>query len=105
MLTPDQIADAHRFLYYVVKRPAWSDAHYDAFCKAHRPAPRQEKVLTINDFSPSDIMRALSTLNWHILKGYVQSNATFDLSALEEAKEIRDAFLELKSKAQQPIVA
>lgn len=33
--TPEQIQQAHQYLYYVLGRPVWSDYEYDRFCSKH----------------------------------------------------------------------
>jgi len=34
-MTPEQIMQAHQYLYYVKGRPVWTDSEYDYYCKRH----------------------------------------------------------------------
>lgn len=33
--SPEDIVQAHQYLYYVHARPIWTDFEYDRFCKKH----------------------------------------------------------------------
>lgn len=35
LLPPEQIVQAHQYLYYVLAKPVLSDYDYDMFCKKH----------------------------------------------------------------------
>lgn len=35
LLPPEQIVQAHQYLYYVLVNPVWSDYEYDMYCAKH----------------------------------------------------------------------
>lgn len=101
MIDPHVVVNAHRFLYYVLKCPCWQDAQYDGFKKSNKMGLLSKPSESIDGYTPLEIQRAISTLNWHIMKNYVspESNKKIEWDALQEAKEINDAFFGLNNSS------
>lgn len=97
MIDPHVVVNSHRFLYYVLKCPCWLDAQYDAFKRNNKMGELSKPSESIDDYTPLEIQRAISSLNWHIMKNYVSfdTQRKIDWEVLKEAKEINNAFFGL----------
>ncbi len=101
MIDPLTVVECHRFLYYVLKCPCWTDAQYDAYLKSNKIGALPAPGLTPWDYSPVVLQRAIHTLNWHIMKNYVPLNAQkqIDWDVFHEAKDIIASVFDLKQDA------
>ncbi len=99
MIDPHVVVNAHRFLYYVLKCPCWADSQYDGYLKAHKIGGLDKPSADIYDYTPLEIQRALSTLNFHVMKNYVSMEAQkhIDWNVMKEAKEIVALFFHLNT--------